>query len=122
MGITRIIDRLSPYGTRLEQPDHFDRRNNDADIEPYVPIGCGDYEYIELACMDRYEVEVVKQDGTVRGLAVTTEANDTGEYLVIELGNKQREPVRVDHIKKIIVRSKERRFDEHTFEPLVDPH
>lgn len=101
---------------------HFDRRNNDADIEPYVPIGCGDYEYIELACMDRYEVEVVKQDGTVRGLAVTTEANDTGEYLIVELGNKQRKRVRVDHIKKIIVRSKERRFDEHTFEPLIDPH
>ncbi len=89
-------------------------------MKPYVPIGCGDFEYIELACMDRYEIDVVKLDGTVRGLAVTTQTNRTGEYLIIELDNEQRESVRVDHIKKIIVRSKIRRFDEHTFEPLVD--
>ena len=104
----------------MKQPNDLEHRKGDAVAEAYVPIGCGDYEYIELACMDRYEIDVVKNHGTVRGLAVTTEANNTGEYLIIELDNEQRESVRVDHIKKIIVRSKIRRFDEHTFEPLVD--
>ena len=89
-------------------------------MKPYVPIGCADYEYIELACMDRYQVEVVKHDGLIRGLAVTTETNNTGEYLIIQLDNNKREAVRVDRIKQIIVLSEERRFEERTFEPLVE--
>ena len=95
--------------------------SNDIDAKPYIPIGCGDYEYIELACMDHYEVDVIKHDGTVRGLAVATETDDNGEYLIIQLDKDQRESIRVDQIKQIIVRSEPRRFDERTFEPLVDP-
>ncbi len=102
--------------------DNHSHGSNDIDAKPYVPIGCGDYEYIELACIDRYEVDVVKHNGTVRGLAVTTKVDATGEYLIIQLDNNQRESVRVDQIKQIIVRSEPRRFNERTFEPLVDPH
>ncbi len=106
----------------MKPNNEFYTRNSDAGVTPYVPIGCGDYEYIELACMDRYEVEVVKRSGPpIRGLAVTTEVNDSGEYLVLELENQQRELIRVDQIKQIIVRSENRRFDERTFEPLVKP-
>ena len=70
--------------------------------------------------MDRYEIDVVTQGGTVRGMAVTTETNDVGEYLVIQRANKQCESARVDQINQIVVLSENRRFDERTFEPLVD--
>lgn len=88
-------------------------------MKPYAPIGCADYEYIELACMDRYEVDVVKDDGTIRGLAINTEANNTGEYLIVQIDNNAHESVRVDLIKQIIVLSENRRFDERTFESHV---
>ena len=80
-----------------------------------MPIGCADYEYIEIACMDRYLLEIVKDDGRIRGVAVNTEVNDTGEYLIVQLDDNSRDTVRVDLIKQIIVVSKNRRFDERTF-------
>jgi Rho-binding antiterminator len=88
-------------------------------MKPYAPIDCADYEYIELACMDRYEVDVVKDDGTIRGLAINTEANNTGEYLIVQIDNNAHESVRVDLIKQIIVLSENRRFDERIFESHV---
>ncbi len=69
--------------------------------------------------MDRYEVDVVKDKSTIRGLAVNTETNETGEYLIVQLDNNTRESVRVDLIKQIIVLSENRRFDERTFESHV---
>ncbi len=69
--------------------------------------------------MDRYEVDVVKDKSTIRGLAVNTETNETGEHLIVQLDNNTRESVRVDLIKQIIVVSENRRFDEHTFESHV---
>jgi len=85
-------------------------------MKSYIPIGCADYEYIELACMDRYDVEIIKDDGKIRGLAVNTEANATGEYLIVQLDDNTCEHVRIDLIKQIIVLSEIRRFDEHTFD------
>jgi len=67
--------------------------------------------------MDRYEVDIVKGDGTVRGVAVNTRVNDMGEYLIVQLENNVCDSVRVDLIRQIIVLSKDRRFDERTFEP-----
>lgn len=95
-------------------------RRLNIDMKPYIPIGCADYEYIELACMDRYDVEVIKDDGTIRGLAVNTETNATGEYLIVQLENNTCESIRVDLIKQIIVLSKNRRFDEHSFDRSVN--
>ena len=69
--------------------------------------------------MDRYEVDIVKDDGTVRGVAVNTKVNDTGEYLIVQLENNACDFIRVDLIKQIIVLSENRRFDERTFEPLM---
>jgi transcriptional antiterminator Rof (Rho-off) len=31
--------------------------------DDYVPISCGDYEVFEIACMDRYDVELTMRDG-----------------------------------------------------------
>jgi len=86
------------------------------ELRPYSPIGCADYEYIEIACMDRYVVDVVTETDTVRGLAVTTETNRNGEFLVLREDNGSRVSVRVDRIVKIIVLTEVRRFDERTFQ------
>lgn len=86
------------------------------DLSPYAPIGCGDFEYIELACMDRYEIDVVTDTGVVRGLAVDIELRDSAEFFILQQTDGTRRSVRVDQIKKLVVRSDERRFDEHVFD------
>lgn len=86
-------------------------------MKPYTPIDCGDYDYIEIACMDRYEVDVIaRDDRLIHGVAVDTETNDTGEYLILQTPNNGSERVRVDQIRRIVVRSENRRFDERRFE------
>ncbi|ASJ73618.1 Rho-binding antiterminator [Granulosicoccus antarcticus] len=92
-------------------------RRHDIDVEPYTPINCSDYDYIELACLDRCEVDIVKHEGVVRGCAVTTEKDSNGEYLIVQLENDLRESIRLDQIKQIVVRSEPRRFEERTFKP-----
>ena len=84
--------------------------------DPYVPIGCADYEHIELVCQDRYLVDVVTNETVVRGLAVDTMVNNQGEFLVVCRNDGTREMVRADHIKKIVALSADRRFDEYVFE------
>jgi len=86
------------------------------ELHPYRPIGCADYEFIEIACMDRYVVDVVTETDTVRGLALTTETNRNGEFFVLRDNDGNSVSVRVDRIVKIIVQSEVRRFDERTFQ------
>lgn len=83
----------------------------------YTPIACGDYDFLEIACMDNYELEVVMSTDTVHGRAVTTENNASGEYLVVALEDGQQQSLRADSIQKIIVKTKNARFAEHTFSP-----
>ena len=87
----------------------------DGDLSPYEPIGCGDFEYIELACMDQYEIDVVTCDGIVQGTAIDIELKDSAEFFILRAVDGTRRSVRVDRIEKLIVRSEERRFDEHVF-------
>lgn len=36
----------------------------------YSPIDCGDYDYLEIACMDRYDVEVLANGERICSTAV----------------------------------------------------
>ncbi len=85
----------------------------------YTPIACGDFDYLEIACMDNYDVELVMHNEHVRGRAITTNNDKTGEFLVIETEGGERLSLRADLIHKIIVRSKNARFREHTFTPTA---
>lgn len=82
---------------------------------PYTPIDCGDYDFIEIACMYGYRLDVVLESKTMNGKAVTTEKNTTGEYLILEIEDKTREMIRVDKIKKFVVLDENARFREHKF-------
>lgn len=65
--------------------------------------------------MDGCTVEVVADNGTVRGRAVDTAVDGQGEFLVLELGDGSRHLIRVDQIRKIVVLSNPRHFDEWDF-------
>lgn len=85
------------------------------DAKQYQPIACGDYDYLEVACLYQYKVELVLPADKIRGKAITTEKNDSGEFLTIETGDGQQRSVRADQIEKMIVLTENARFAEHTF-------
>jgi Rho-binding antiterminator len=82
----------------------------------YVPISCGDYEALEIACMDRYDVELTTRDGRkIVGKAVDLAVRSPEEFLVIRHDDGTSEEIRVDHVRYMAVLSRPRRFDNHTF-------
>lgn len=82
----------------------------------YVPISCADYEMFEIACMDRYDVELTTRDGRrVVGKAVDLAVRPPAEFLVIRHDDGASEDIRVDQIRHMAVLSRPRRFDDHTF-------
>lgn len=82
----------------------------------YVPIPCGDYEAFEIACMDRYDVELTMRDGRkVVGEAVDLAVRSAEEFLVIRHDDGTSEDIRVDQVRYMAVLSRPRRFDHHAF-------
>jgi Rho-binding antiterminator len=82
----------------------------------YVPIPCDDYEPLEIACMERYDIELTTYDGrTVLGSAVELSVRPPEEFLVVRLVDGTREDVRVDQIRYMTVLSRPSRFDDHIF-------
>ena len=84
----------------------------------YVPIACGDYDFLEIACMYSYDLEIVTTKEILHGIALTTENSPTGEYLIIALAEHHHQSVRIDLIQKIVVKTENARFEEHTFGTL----
>ncbi len=81
----------------------------------YKPISCGDYDYIEVACLYGYDVELVLGETTVRGKAMTTKRSDAVEYMVLQQADGESLSVRADEIVKLIVLTENARFSEHRF-------
>ncbi len=86
----------------------------------YVPISCSDYELLEIACMDRYDIRLATHDGhTIVGTAVDLAVRPPEEFLVVRHDNGTSQDVRADRIRHMTVLSRPRRFDDHTF---ATPH
>lgn len=81
----------------------------------YVPIGCGDYEMLELACMHRYDVEVHTDAGTIVGCADTLRVHNGEEFFEVRLADGGRDSIRVDRIRRLVVRTRPAHFESHTF-------
>jgi Rho-binding antiterminator len=82
----------------------------------YVPISCADYEPLEVACMDRYAVELATRDGrTIVGIAVELAVRPPEEFLVVRHDDGTTEDVRVDQIRHMVVLSRPCRFSDHSF-------
>lgn len=82
----------------------------------YVPISCADYETFEIACMDRYDVELTTRDGRkVAGRAVDLAVRSPAEFLVIRNDDGTTEDIRVDQVRYMAVLTRPCRFKDHTF-------
>lgn len=85
------------------------------DETPYRPIACSDYDFLEIACMYDYDLEIETTKGILHGCALTTENSSTGEYLIVALEEHHHQSIRLDLIQKIVVKTKTALFKEHTF-------
>ena len=81
----------------------------------YSPIDCGDYDYLEIACMDRYDVEVLANGERICSTAVNLEVIDGEEFLLLDNADAPIEKIRVDHIERMTVQSRPCRFELHIF-------
>ncbi len=80
----------------------------------YQPIDCGAYDYLEIACMDRYRVDLQVEDDVLSGTADGLETRDGQEFLRITTRTGT-EVVRVDRIRRLTVLSRPTRFESHDF-------
>lgn len=87
----------------------------------YVPIPCGDYEMLEIACMDGYEVEVRTDGSTIVGRAETLDVRAGEEFLVVRPAGGACDTIRVDRIRHLVVRTRPARFESHTFARSHEP-
>jgi len=80
----------------------------------YRPIDCGAYDYLEIACMDRYRVELQLENETLSGTADSLETRDGQEFLRITTQTST-EVVRIDRIRRMTVLCRPARFESHDF-------
>ena len=81
----------------------------------YQPIDCGDYDLLEIACLDAYTVEIRTDDGIVSGIAAGLRTSNGEEFLQLRSADGNEEVVRIDRIRTLTVLTRPARFEQHTF-------
>lgn len=81
----------------------------------YQPIDCGDYDMLEIACLDAYTVVVRTADRVVTGVAAGLQTSNSEEFLQLRTAEGTEETVRIDHIRTLTVLTRPARFEQHTF-------
>jgi len=62
-------------------------------VKAYQPIACHQYDYIEIACLNAYQLELELITGElVKGIAITTSIKDKQEFLVLTSNLEGRSP------------------------------
>lgn len=85
-------------------------------MSDYKPIACGDYDILEVVCMDRSELTLTLRDGEViTGTAVTVESDGAAEYFVVRIADGRTDRIRVDRLERLFVHSRPARFESHEF-------
>lgn len=85
----------------------------DSQMKDYEPIACQSYDYLEIACMDRYEIRVFGESSDVQGIAAGMETKSGEEFLLLELGDSSTDRIRIDRIKAIEVLTRPARFTHY---------
>lgn len=68
----------------------------------YTPIQCQIYDYIEIACMRHYMLDIELTNGEkITGKAITTKIKDKQEFIVIETENDEKQEIRLDLVNSI---------------------
>lgn len=82
----------------------------------YTPIPCRDYDVLELVCARHHELELTLDDGSVVvGTALTLEIEAAAEYLLLRLASGASGRIRIDRLRRLVVRTTGARTDAHTF-------
>lgn len=84
-------------------------------MKDYAPIACGDYEVLEVVCMDSSEVEIHLEGNSMVGTATGLRIKDRAEYLQLTLKDGLTEEIRVDQIQHLTVLSRPTHIHHHTF-------
>lgn len=84
-------------------------------MDSYKPIACGDYDVLEIICMDAYDVEVITDTNIYSGIASDIKKQKNGEYLVLKTSTTEIHSVRSDKIVKINVLTRPCRFTTYDF-------
>lgn len=79
----------------------------------YKPIACHSYDYLEIACMDRYDIRVHRDSSNVQGIAAGLETKSGEEFLLLELDDSSTDRIRIDQIKSIEVLTRPARFTHY---------
>lgn len=75
---------------------------NKEDDANYSPIQCQLYDYIEIACMRHYQLDIeLTSAETISGKAITTKIKDKQEFIVIETENNEKQEIRLDLVTSI---------------------
>jgi Rho-binding antiterminator len=71
-------------------------------MDDYQPLACDLYDYLEIACMHRYQLDIELVDGShLRGQALTTETMaNKGEFLLVCTADGQQR-LRMDRLLAI---------------------
>ena len=78
-------------------------------MNTYDPISCASHDYLEIACLYRYEILVEVTDGTqVTGIAETTET-DAGKTEWLVLADERR--ISMDKIASVTALTPGAKFD-----------
>lgn len=87
----------------------------------YTPIDCDLHDYIEIACLHRYEVRIRLRDGAeFVGTAKTTQAKNGVEKLVLFSAGSSH-AIRLDHLAHLLVLSPNSTFRDVSFVGPVEP-
>lgn len=70
-------------------------------MDDYQPLACDLYDYLEIACMHRYQLAIELVDGShLLGQALTTQATAKEEFLLIRTSDGEQR-LRMDRLLAI---------------------
>jgi len=73
-------------------------------MSAYQPIACHKHDYLEIACLKAYRLELLLISGErIKGVAKTTSSQNQQEFLLFETNSNSEQMIRLDHIKVLSV-------------------
>lgn len=106
---------FAPTCVVLQVPYNGSRFRLNAAVTDYTPIDCSEYDWLEIACMDGYLVELGLRGRTVTGVAEDLKVRDGKEYLRILLSTGMAEHIPLEQILSMTVLTRPARFTYHAF-------
>lgn len=80
-------------------------------MDDYQPLACDLYDYLEIACMHRYQLDIELVDGShLRGQALTTETTASKEEFLLVRTNDSEQRLRMDRLLAITPQDAGARF------------